>query len=102
MKKETKKSPSVSTVVGMSTAESIKEEDMAIGTSFWPERSAVMIAGIHLLVLPPLCRDLVLTIEPGKNLQCCNPHKNLLSSKTITISTLGEDLQDRWDLLLVT
>lgn len=34
MKKETKKSPSVSTVVGMSTAESMKEEVMAIGTSF--------------------------------------------------------------------
>lgn len=100
--KGNKKKPLCINLVGMSAAESIKEEDVAIGTSFWPERSAVMIAGIHLLVLPPLCRDLVLTVEPGKNLRCCYPHKNLLSSKTITISTLGEDLEDRWDLLLVT
>jgi len=58
-----------------------------------------MTAGIHLLVLPLLCRDLVLTVEPGKTLQCCYLHKNLLRSKTIIISTLGEDLEFRGDLL---
>lgn len=81
----------------------MSKEDIAIYTSFlWPECSVVMTAVIHLLVLPLLCRYLVLTVEAGKNLQCCYPQKNPLSSKNIIISTLGESLQVKRDLLLVT
>lgn len=96
MKKKMKKTPSESVMESVSTGETMSKEHLAVCKSFlWPESSAVMTAGIHLLILTLLCTDLVSTVDPGKNLQCCYPHKNLLSSKNIVISTLSEDLEVR-------